>query len=395
MVYRLWEEAATAEPAALRSARNPGGGPFGAAARLRDLGRRRSARACAGSIRRRPRRSTRRASACSALGALDEAGRPTAHGRAIAALPLPPRLAHMLIEAGARGWGATAAEVAVLLVRARARRPRRRSRAAPAAAGAARRASAPRPRVGWRRSWLRLLGAGRRGGRGHRSAPASPWPFRTACRSAATHPAPTGSAPAGAASGSIRPRRWRARPGSRWPRSAASPPARASSPPRRSRRRRSKPVRRPDRERHRGRVRSGHRHASAPRTAAGSARSSFRGGQDSRAEPAAIEAALLEGVRAHGLDLLPWSDAARSLRRRAAFARACDAVDPRSVRRGLARRARRMAAGAARRQAPARRGRSGASGSTRLLGWERPQGGRPARASAFRDAGGEPPRDRL
>ena len=34
---------------------------------------------------------------------------------AIADLPLPPRLAHMLIEAGARGWGATAAEVAVLL----------------------------------------------------------------------------------------------------------------------------------------------------------------------------------------------------------------------------------------------------------------------------------------
>ena len=49
------------------------------------------------------------------LGALDGEGRPTPHGRAIAALPLPPRLAHMLIEAEARGWGATAAEAAVLL----------------------------------------------------------------------------------------------------------------------------------------------------------------------------------------------------------------------------------------------------------------------------------------
>src|SRR5437868_8335516 len=49
------------------------------------------------------------------LGALDEAGRPTAHGRAVADLPLPPRLAHMLIEAESRGWGALAAEVAVLL----------------------------------------------------------------------------------------------------------------------------------------------------------------------------------------------------------------------------------------------------------------------------------------
>jgi ATP-dependent helicase HrpB len=49
------------------------------------------------------------------LGALDDDGRPTAHGRAMAMLPLPPRLAHMLIAAGARGIGAVAAEVAVLL----------------------------------------------------------------------------------------------------------------------------------------------------------------------------------------------------------------------------------------------------------------------------------------
>jgi ATP-dependent helicase HrpB len=49
------------------------------------------------------------------LGALAGDGRPTAHGRAIAALPLPPRLAHMLVEAQARGWGRTAAELAVLL----------------------------------------------------------------------------------------------------------------------------------------------------------------------------------------------------------------------------------------------------------------------------------------
>ncbi|HVQ07610.1 MAG TPA: ATP-dependent helicase HrpB, partial [Allosphingosinicella sp.] len=49
------------------------------------------------------------------LGAIDVGGRPTPHGRAIAALPLPPRLAHMLIEAEARGWGEIAAAVAVLL----------------------------------------------------------------------------------------------------------------------------------------------------------------------------------------------------------------------------------------------------------------------------------------
>ena len=49
------------------------------------------------------------------IGALDEAGALTPHGRAIARLPLEPRLAHMLIEAGQRGLGQIAAEVAVLL----------------------------------------------------------------------------------------------------------------------------------------------------------------------------------------------------------------------------------------------------------------------------------------
>jgi ATP-dependent helicase HrpB len=49
------------------------------------------------------------------LGALDEHGHVTAHGRAIAALPLEPRLAHMLLDAGDRGLGAAAADVTVLL----------------------------------------------------------------------------------------------------------------------------------------------------------------------------------------------------------------------------------------------------------------------------------------
>ncbi len=50
-----------------------------------------------------------------ALGALDSEGRPTPHGKAIAALPLPPRLAHMIVAADAIGIGALAADVAVLL----------------------------------------------------------------------------------------------------------------------------------------------------------------------------------------------------------------------------------------------------------------------------------------
>ncbi|MDP9416057.1 MAG: ATP-dependent helicase HrpB, partial [Pseudomonadota bacterium] len=44
-------------------------------------------------------------------------------------------------------------------------------------------------------------------------------------------------------------------------------------------------------------------------------------GQDSEAAPQAITAALVDGVRTHGLHLLPWSEGAKALRRRAAFAR--------------------------------------------------------------------------
>lgn len=44
------------------------------------------------------------------------------------------------------------------------------------------------------------------------------------------------------------------------------------------------------------------------------------GGSDSGATPAEIESALLEGVRTHGLHLLPWSDTAQALRTRGAYA---------------------------------------------------------------------------
>ena len=49
------------------------------------------------------------------LGALGQDGRVTDHGRAIAALPLEPRLAHMLLDARDRGFGAAAADAAALL----------------------------------------------------------------------------------------------------------------------------------------------------------------------------------------------------------------------------------------------------------------------------------------
>jgi ATP-dependent helicase HrpB len=49
------------------------------------------------------------------LGALDRAGRITAHGRDMARLGLHPRLAHMTLVARARGQGRLAAEIAALL----------------------------------------------------------------------------------------------------------------------------------------------------------------------------------------------------------------------------------------------------------------------------------------
>ncbi|MBC2664886.1 ATP-dependent helicase HrpB [Novosphingobium flavum] len=49
------------------------------------------------------------------LGALDDDGRITAHGRAMAALPLEPRLAHMLIHAAQHGAAEDAAALALLL----------------------------------------------------------------------------------------------------------------------------------------------------------------------------------------------------------------------------------------------------------------------------------------
>ncbi len=50
-----------------------------------------------------------------ALGALDAAGRITSHGRALAALPLDPQLAHMLVWAGEHGAAGVAAKLALLL----------------------------------------------------------------------------------------------------------------------------------------------------------------------------------------------------------------------------------------------------------------------------------------
>jgi ATP-dependent helicase HrpB len=279
------------------------------------------------------------------LGAVDEAGRPTPHGRAIAALPLPPRLAHMLIEAETRGWGETAAEVAVLLserglggndtdLELRLRRWRsERGKRAEAARGLSRRwlsmvrssraksrgagTESSRAPLDYARderggSLARLLGAcvalafpdrlaKRRdasgenwisvGGRGFRLDPLSPlareeWLAVAEVGGAAAGARILSAAPIGEAMVEIL---------------------------------------------FGDRIEAGTQVEFDARTGAVEARRGRRlgairlsEGRDALASPEAVAAALVSGVREHGLDLLPWSDAARSLRRRAGFARQHD-----------------------------------------------------------------------
>jgi ATP-dependent helicase HrpB len=258
------------------------------------------------------------------LGALDAAGRATPHGRAIAALPLPPRLAHMLVEAGARGWGAIAAEAAVLLserglggseadLEQRLKRWRSdRGKRAEAARGLAKRwlqlIQKPSPRRG-AEGEREMLGpcialafpdrlARRRdacgenwisaGGRGFRLDPASPL-----ARETWLAVAEVGGTAAGARILS------------------AAPIGEAAV-----------------QTLFADRIETGTRLAFDPATGTVRARRGRRlgaitiaEGQDAKADPDEIAAALLDGVRTHGLAFLPWSDAAAALRKRTAFAR--------------------------------------------------------------------------
>ena len=252
------------------------------------------------------------------LGAIGEDGCPTAHGRLVAALPLPPRLAHMLIEADARGWGGTASEAAVLVserslgggdadlvVRLRRWRSDRGLRAA-AARGLARR-------------WLDLLPEAR-GGRGPLGAClALAFPDRLSKRR-------DGS---GADWLSVGGRGFRLDPASPLAREDWLAVAEVSGSAAGARILAAAPIGEAEIESlFADRITTGTEVRFDP--ASGGVRAShgrrlgairLSGGQDSRAEPAAIEAALLAGVREYGLGLLPWSEGAAALRRRTAFAR--------------------------------------------------------------------------
>jgi ATP-dependent helicase HrpB len=255
------------------------------------------------------------------LGAIGEDGRPSVHGRAIAALPLAPRLAHMLVEADARGWGETAAEAAVLIserglggseadLEIRLRRWRsEKGKRADAARGLARR-------------WLGLIPE-RRGGNGDLGpCIALAFPDRVAKRRGSD----------GAEWLSVGGRGFRLDPTSPLAREAWLAVAEVSGTAAGARILAAAPIGQATVEvLFADRISSGTELSFDPATASVRASHGRRlgaillsGGRDSRADPAAIEAALLGGVREHGLGLLPWSDSAMSLRRRASFARLFD-----------------------------------------------------------------------
>jgi ATP-dependent helicase HrpB len=249
----------------------------------------------------------------SALEAIDESGRATPHGKAIAALPLPPRLAHMLLRAADK---ALAAEVAMLLSERglggndadldarlsrwrrdkspRAEAARRTARGWEKLAGKTQNAAsvgslialAFPDRVSKRRSangadWISV------GGRGFRLDPTSPL-----ARSEWLAVAET----AGAASG--------ARILSAVSLTRADVEAAFAD--------RIETKRTVTFDPATGGV------TTLRETRLGAIR--LASGPDADADPAEIRAALIDGVRSHGLDLLPWNDAANALRTRAAYA---------------------------------------------------------------------------
>ncbi|HEX8062370.1 MAG TPA: ATP-dependent helicase C-terminal domain-containing protein, partial [Allosphingosinicella sp.] len=275
------------------------------------------------------------------LGALGDDGRPTAHGKAIAALPLPPRLAHMLIEAEARGWGRTAAEVAVLLserglggndvdLESRLRRWRgERGQRAEAARGLARRWAQLARHPGESRDLGPERAGGSPRGPGFRRDDESVGPCLALAFPDRLSKRRDSSGENWISAGG---RGFRLDPRSPLAREAWLAVGEVSGTAAGARILSAAAI-----EEARVEALFGDRIESGAQIAFDAAAGTVRArrgrrlgaitlaeGQDSDASPHEIAVALVEGVRAHGLDCLPWSEAARSLRRRAAFARAHD-----------------------------------------------------------------------
>ena len=290
-----------------------------------------------------------------ALDAIDGDGRPTAHGKAIAGMPLPPRLAHMMIAAGERGWASIAAEAAVLLterglggnepdLESRLRRWRgERGKRAEAAGGLARR-------------WSNLVSLSRvRKGAGGGSSSSSPSPQAA---SASPHPNPLPQAGEGVALGScialafpdrVAKRRggdgadWISVGGRGFRLDPLSPLARepwlavaeTQGMAAGARILSAAPISEAEVEalfgeriEIRNSVRFDNGAVAATRERRLGAVVLARGPAD-KVDSQEIEQALLEGVRNSGLGLLPWGETASALRQRAAFAGIADLSDER------------------------------------------------------------------
>jgi ATP-dependent helicase HrpB len=264
------------------------------------------------------------------LGAIDQDGQLTPHGRAIARLPLAPRLAHMLIEAAARGFAPAAADVAALLTERglggndpdlELRHRRWHSERGPRAEGARRMAA----------NWATKVGAaagkdGKRTATDLAASLALAFPDRLSRR----------RDPTGEQWQSVGGRGFRLDPTSPLARSewlavgevaGAASGARILS---------AAAIDLADVEALFGeRIEAWREVRFDPATAAISARRGRRLGAirlssapDAKPDQAAIEAALLDAVRRHGLALLPWPDSALALRHRAAFAALHDPAIP-------------------------------------------------------------------
>lgn len=263
----------------------------------------------------------------SRLGAIDAEGRVTGHGRAIAALPLEPRLAHMLVDAVTRGFGAAAADVAVLLterglggtdpdieVRWRRWQSDRSKRA-----DAARKMAA---------NWCRRIGAAAERPAGHELAKALALAFPERLSRRRESSGETWQSAGGRgfrldAASSLARSEWLAvgevaghASGARI--LSAAPLAEADV-----------------LDLFGQQVETRHDGAFDPKTGSVTPTRSRRlgairlsSGPDPAPDQAAIEQALLDGVREHGLDLLPWDERSRQLRARAEFARDSDPSIP-------------------------------------------------------------------
>ncbi len=251
-----------------------------------------------------------------ALEAVDGDGRPTAHGRRIAAMPMPPRLAHMLLRAGEMGQGRIAAEVAVLLserglggndpdLETRLRRWRsERGTKATAARKLAER-------------WAKLVGDGGVA-EGVEVPIALAFPDRIARRRDAS----------GEHWASVGGRGFRLDPTTALARAEWLAVAETQGAASGARVLAAAPIALATIERlFGGRIETRRTVDFDPVTGGvttlrerrlGALRLSS--GPDAQADPAAVAAALLEGVRTHGVALLPWSAGAEALRARATYA---------------------------------------------------------------------------